>query len=511
MLFYNAPLQDCYQKFVQSGFLDVHEGPAMAEDIEKYDNCLLIFDDQPLSTKEYHLEEIFNYKTHHNFCGAIAMIHNPYDKKFRSLRRASNVVVLTNNVRNLSHAQSLSREAFCYQANILYKILHKLTSLPNYDQLIVNLQNSTPNKLMVQSGPFPPNTRKTYEYDGENRQGFRTGTLLKNNQPINTLIDNKIYNTGQSPILSNTPAPVSSNDISKEPPETIKHQRQKSETDTSKNSSESNQQPEVHPGVPYSPDLLRSQQTKTPERGPEVPTTKQTDKNIVQNPPESMSIDYSNLSSTKSTIKPGSEWLHDLSEPESVSKNAGTKGSVSDQYLSLTPASSDALATIDTNSMAQDIDSSLRTSKSSAALDNNSKEDFTQILSKKIINTPLDTTEHSDDVNSKLSIPQQDATSKDSVLSDILNAPEEGTDIMNRSTLPNPLAEQVDPLNQKSIYDPGYTRDDSFLPNWRARQDVSLSIPKFRGLFQPRVFSSPVAGNQSFIDCLFHILNFIYF
>ena len=120
------------------------------------------------------------------------MVHNPYDKGFKTLRQAANVIVLTSNLRNLRHAQSMSREICCYQGNIIYKILHNLCSQPNYDQLIVNLQTSNPNQLMLQSGLIPPNVRKIYNYDSQKREGYRTGELLKNGNQLNTVINNRI-------------------------------------------------------------------------------------------------------------------------------------------------------------------------------------------------------------------------------------------------------------------------------------------------------------------------------
>ena len=553
VLFYNEPLQKAYERFVQQGFLRAIPGPAKHEDIEKCGrDALLIFDDQPLCSPEYEMEDIFNYRTHHNNLGAICMVHNTHHKKFRDLRRASNIIVLMNNVRNLHHAQLLSREAFCYQGNILYKALHKLCSSPDptWDQLVVNLQTSTHPELMIQSGALAPNLRRVYQHDPNHREGFRTGTLLKDGVPVNNHINN--YNTHHPPVITTTAgsnASVNSNEKKDYKPQ----ETNESLLDTNENAAKNNQEPEVFPGVPFSPDLIktinRSEADSMEKENSEIkPAQIQPNTTTISDSPQKMSIDYTNKS--RNTIQPESEWIDDMNDMTtqstnnatvgslneltnemSVSRNSAVKGTFNDPYLTLKDnKGSSLLATVDSNSAPGFIDStrgSSDTSKLAAKLSNSNPppppapgRDFTKYLSDTIINKPLNTSTQVDTMNAStlpnpLAVPTQHDVVNASTLPKPLVVPTQH-DVMNETTAPNPLALEKDNLGARpkltSIYNKNYARDDSFLPDWQKRDDVSVSLPRFKGLFQPRVYSSPHPGKiRAHRDgCSFNLFLFIF-
>ena len=443
------------------------------------------------------------------------MVHNPYNKGFKTLRQAANVIVLTANLRNLRHAQTMSREICCYQGNLIYKILHKLCSQQNYDQLIVNLQTSNPNQLMLQSGLIPPNVRRIYNHDSQKREGFRTGELLKNGNRLNTVINNRITqetsnkNTDNGHNSLNEPIKITEN---------ISNKNEESGGDVTEETKKSIPENEIFPGVEYSPDMVRAMnKTKEkliPEASEKVPVIKQEDKErnnlSSQNTPEQMSIDYSN--STGRDIQPESVWMKSMNELSLDSTTGATKGSENGQYSALTDSNvSSASATAGSTVKQQD------TSPGTPHVDvldktsTNGERDFTKILSDTIINKPLTTTSKSTE------------SSTDSVMQDILGAKTASTinqkntpssmdhpqskDIMHQTTQPviENSTQDIDNQSnrnvkkpQPSIYDEKYSRDDSYLPNWTRRSDISLSLPQIKALFQPRIYSSPREGKGWF-------------
>ena len=434
------------------------------------------------------------------------MVHNPYDKGFKTLRQAANVIVLTSNLRNLRHAQSMSREICCYQGNIIYKILHNLCSQPNYDQLIVNLQTSNPNQLMLQSGLIPPNVRKIYNYDSQKREGYRTGELLKNGNQLNTVINNRITQDSSNKNTDN--GHNSLNDPIKNT-ENISNKNQESEGDVTEKSKKIIPENELFPGVEYSPDMVRAMnKTKEkviPEANEKIPVIKQEDKernNVSsQSRPEEMSIDYTN--SSRKGIQPETVWMESINELGSDSTTGATKGSDGGQYSALTNSDvSSALATAGSTVKQQDTSSEIPHSDVLDKASTNGERNFTKILSDTIINEPLTTTSKSTQ------------SSADSVLQDILDGKSVSTinqkispsstdhpqskDIMHQTTQPviENSSQVIEKKPQPSIYDEkyGHSRDDSYLPNWTRRSDISLSLPQIKALFQPRIYSSPREG-----------------
>ena len=141
ILFHNGPIQQKYEPLVESGFLKAFQGPATADQISQYGrNSLLIFDDQPISSSGYCMEELFNIFSHHSRLGILYLVHDLYQPKFRKIRQGAHVFVMTTDLRNLNHAQNLSRELFCYEKNLLMRILKTLVEKSKYDYLIINLQ-----------------------------------------------------------------------------------------------------------------------------------------------------------------------------------------------------------------------------------------------------------------------------------------------------------------------------------------------------------------------------------
>ena len=455
------------------------------------------------------------------------MIHNPYDKGFKTLRQAANVIVLTNNLRNLRHAAAMSREIFCYKGNLIYKILHKLCSQPNYDQLLVNLQNNTPHQLMIQSGLIPPNVRRIYNHDSQNREGFRSGNLLKDGNQLNTVINNRITQESSNKNTDKRHNSLIDNNEPIKNTENISNKNKKSEGDVTEESKKITPENELFPGVEYSPDMLRAmnktkENKNIPEATQETPVIKQEDKEInnvsSQSGPQEMSIDYNN--STRRDIQPESIWMETINELGSDSTTGATKGSESGQYSALTNSNvSSASATAGSTIKQQDTSSGSPQADVLDNTSNNSERDFTKILSDTIINKPLTTTSKSTE------------TSADSVMQDILGAKTVSTinekntpssvghpqskDIMNETTQPVIETSSQDIKNQPirnvikpepSIYDERYvhSRDDSYLPNWTRRNDVSLTLPQIKALFQPRIYSSPREGKRWFTSISFY-------
>ena len=473
-----------------------------------------------------------------DYSGVLFMIHNPFDKKFRGIRQSANVIVLTNNSRNLRHAQALSRESFCYQSNLLYKILYKLCSISGYDQLLINLQNEHPYDLVTQSGAFHPNLRQVYQYDADNREGFKTGRLMMNGRHLNTTITNQIHNNqaqDYSNLNKSEPPNTLNNTI--EPTETKSLQNNETKTsglDVSKVIGNKNSPAkEIYPGVAMSPDLLRNMdKTKDNKMETSAKETQTMNRSIQNDPVEEMSIDYSNAS--KRAVVPETQWMDDLTQSDSNSSNAGaTRGSINEPYLSLDENQSSAMATAGTNTppLAKQSVSLGRTKSTltphNADLtsvhdskhdtkNNNTKEDFTRFLSETIINKPFDTTvtdsEPSSDslmadiqgANAKSLITKKPKESSEPKEADIqvANAKSRITKEPHKSDEPkekdifDETTRSVQWLKSPSIYDVKHTRDDSYIPNWRNRKDVSGSLPPFNALFQPRFYGTPKPGEK---------------
>ena len=144
--------------------IEFHQGIYPIEQLSSENNTLIVLDDLMIESKRTEdVLDMFTRGSHHKNFSVILLTQNLFDKGpcSRTISLNAHYIIMFNNPRDRSQISFLARQMYPRNSKFLEEAYEDATSKP-HSYLLIDLKQTTPEDLRVQSNIFPGEERYAY-------------------------------------------------------------------------------------------------------------------------------------------------------------------------------------------------------------------------------------------------------------------------------------------------------------------------------------------------------------